>query len=173
MRRHLLAVLFLACAPLAIGQVAPGPQQTPTQPGSSQQQPGAPQPQPGTDPTTPNAVPGAPPTFVPGIGAGDNTPAPQPKVVRISGGVMAGNNLSKVPPVYPEDAKAAGVEGTVMLSARIGRDGHVKSLAVVSGPQPLQSAAVDAVKQWVYRPYVLNGQPVDVSTVITVNFNLR
>ncbi len=85
---------------------------------------------------------------------------------------MEGNVISKVPPVYPADAKAAHVEGSVVMAAHIGRSGHVEDLAVISGPQPLQAAAVDAVKQWVYRPYMLNGQPVEVKTVVTINFNL-
>ena len=59
-----------------------------------------------------------------------------------------------------------------MLSARIGSDGTVQELSVISGPAALGEAALDAVKQWTYRPYVLNGNPVDVSTVITVNFTL-
>ena len=167
MHRYLASTLLLGSFALAAGQIAPGPQQ------NTPPQPGAPQQQPGTDPTTPNAVPGAPPAFVPGIGAGNDRPSAPPRVIRISGGVMAGNIVSKVDPIYPADARADHVGGTVVMNARVSKDGRVENLAVVSGPHELQAAAVDAVKQWVYRPYLLNGRPVDVMTTITVNFNLR
>jgi protein TonB len=86
---------------------------------------------------------------------------------------MAGNNLTKVNPVYPPEAKANGVSGTVVLMAVIGKDGAVKSLNAVSGPPVLAAAAMDAVRQWTYKPYLLNGNPVEVDTTITVNFNLN
>jgi protein TonB len=92
--------------------------------------------------------------------------------VRISGGVMAGLNVSKAPPVYPPEAKQKGIRGTVVLHAIIGRDGNVQELAAISGPPQLQESAMEAVKQWVYRPYLLNGEAVDVDTTITVNFSL-
>ncbi len=135
-----------------------------------QQQPGMSQ-QPGSDPTAPNAVPGAPPAFVPGTGSGGDALSTAPRVVRISGGAIAKNLVSKVNPVYPDEARAAHVEGTVVMQARISKNGHVDNLAVISGPQPLQAAAVDAVKHWVYRPYLLNGEPVPVLTTVTINFN--
>lgn len=93
-------------------------------------------------------------------------------LVRISGGVAAANLLNTVDPVYPPIAKAAHVEGTVVLHAIIGEDGTVRKLAVISGPNMLQSAAVDAVRHWTYKPYLLNGEPVEVETTITVNFHL-
>jgi periplasmic protein TonB len=170
MAQIFVALFLLAGTTLAGAQIAPGPNQTTPQPS----QPGMPQPQPGTDPTAPNAVPGAPPAFVPGVGSGnDAAPSSRSRVIRISGGVMAGNIVSKVDPVYPDDARAAHISGTVVMAAIIGNDGHVQSLSVVSGPQRLQAPAVAAVKQWVYRPYMLNGQPVTVQTVINVNFDLR
>jgi len=92
---------------------------------------------------------------------------------RISGGVMAGNILTKVQPVYPQEAKDAGISGAVVLHAIIGKEGTVESLVVVSGPKELQGAALDAVKQWTYRPYLLNGEPTAVNTTITVNFSLE
>ncbi len=95
-----------------------------------------------------------------------------PRVIRISGGVAAGNILTKVQPVYPPEAKAQGVSGRVVLHAIIGRDGTVQELSVVAGNELLQRAAMDAVRQWTYRPYLLNGNPVAVDTVINVNFNL-
>ena len=101
------------------------------------------------------------------------TAAPLTGAARISGGVMAGNLLEKAQPVYPAVARAAHVSGAVVLHAIIAKDGTVKNLSVVSGPQLLQSAAVDAVQQWKYRPYLLNGTPTEVDTTITVNFNFE
>ena len=92
---------------------------------------------------------------------------------RISGGVMAGNILTKVQPVYPQEAKDAGISGAVVLHAIIGKEGTVESLVVISGPKELQGAALDAVKQWTYRPYLLNGEPTEVNTTIMVNFSLE
>lgn len=97
---------------------------------------------------------------------------PSPRRVSISAGVAQGMLISKTSPVYPVDAKSAGVSGTVVLSAIIGRDGIVKDLQVVSGPDLLQQAALDAVKQWRYRPYLLNGDPVEVRTTINIIFTL-
>lgn len=100
------------------------------------------------------------------------TVATPPRVLRISGGVAAGNILTKVTPVYPPDAKAQGISGTVVLHAIIARDGRIQELSVVAGNELLQKAALDAVRQWIYRPYLLNGNPVAVDTVININFNL-
>jgi protein TonB len=86
--------------------------------------------------------------------------------VRISGGVMAGMLVNRVDPVYPD----TDAQGTVVLHAIIGPDGTVQKLTVIAGPQPLQSAALAAVHQWVYKPYLLNGNPVTVDTTIVVNF---
>jgi TonB family protein len=93
-------------------------------------------------------------------------------VARIAGGVMAGNILSKVAPTYPADAKAAGVQGAVVLRAIISKDGDVENLLVISGPKELLASAIDAVKQWKYKPYLLNGQPTEVETTITVNYHM-
>ena len=98
--------------------------------------------------------------------------APPPKRVNISAGVAVGLLVSKAPIVYPIDAKKAGVSGTVVLSAIIGRDGTVEDLQVVSGPEMLQQAALDSVKQWRYRPYLLNGEPEEVRTTINIIFTL-
>ena len=95
-----------------------------------------------------------------------------PRTARISGGVMAGQNLTKVQPVYPEEARAKGVSGTVVLHVLIGKDGRVESLTAISGPEVLRQAALDAVSQWTYKPYRLNGDPVEVDTTVTVNFSL-
>jgi len=101
-----------------------------------------------------------------------SAPIEQPKRVNISAGVAAGMIISKTSPVYPDDAKKAGVSGRVELEAIIGRDGMVQNLKVVSGPDLLQQAALDAVKTWRYRPYLLNGEPVEVRTIINVVFTL-
>ena len=95
-----------------------------------------------------------------------------PDAIRVSGGVMAAQLVTKVNPTYPPDAKAKGVSGAVVLAAVIGKDGIVLKLTVVSGPEDLRDNAVEAVRQWVYKPYLLNGQPVTVQTVVTVNFTL-
>ena len=93
--------------------------------------------------------------------------------VRIAGGVIAGQILTKVEPVYPDIARAAKESGTVVLRAIISKEGTMKSLVVLSGPSMLQGAALDAVKQWVYKPYLLNGEPTEVDTTIMVNFTLN
>jgi peptidyl-prolyl cis-trans isomerase A (cyclophilin A) len=116
----------------------------------------------------------APPSLgIEGIGgATGRPPGAQPNVVNISAGVAQGLLISKTPPVYPIDAKKAGVSGTVVLLATIGTDGSVKDLRVLSGPDLLRQAALDAVQQWRYRPYLLNGQPVEVRTTINIIFTL-
>ncbi len=92
-------------------------------------------------------------------------------LVRMSGGMMAGAIVKKVPPVYPYEAKLHHVEGAVVLHAIIGTDGHVHSLHIVSTPDSdLAMAAIAAVKQWTYKPYLLNGLPTEVDTTVTVNF---
>lgn len=90
--------------------------------------------------------------------------------VRISSGVMEGSLLAKFVPVYPAIAKAAGVHGTVVLQATISRNGTIENLRVIGGPLMLQQAALDAVKTWRYRPYLLNGEPVEVETTVNVVF---
>jgi TonB family protein len=92
--------------------------------------------------------------------------------VKVAGGVLAGQVLSKVAPVYPADAKAAHVEGAVVLRAIISKTGEVENLQVISGPKELMASALDAVRQWTYKPYLLNGEPVEVETTITVNYRL-
>ena len=100
------------------------------------------------------------------------TPGAAPRRISISAGVAVGLLVSKAPIVYPIDAKKAHVSGTVVLNAIIGRDGTVEDLQVVSGPEMLQQAALDSVKQWRYRPYLLNGDPVEVRTTINIIFTL-
>jgi TonB family protein len=92
--------------------------------------------------------------------------------ISISGGVMVGMLAKKVDPVYPPIALAAHVQGSVVLQAVIGTNGRIENLRVISGPAMLQQAALDAVKQWVYKPYSLDGEPVEVETQINVVFML-
>ena len=87
--------------------------------------------------------------------------------------VMEKQIVHKVPPVYPEDAKRARIQGKVLLDAVIGKDGEVEQLKVISGPAPLQQSSLDAVRQWTYKPFLLNGEPVEVKTTITVNYTLK
>ena len=85
---------------------------------------------------------------------------------------MAGQCLSKVAPIYPAEAKAAGVQGAVVLHVIIGPEGHVQEITAISGPDALREPAIDAVRQWVYKPFMLNGQPTGVDTTVVVTFNL-
>ncbi|MBV9340366.1 MAG: TonB family protein [Acidobacteria bacterium] len=107
-----------------------------------------------------------------------STPVAVPKVaapqrVRVSQGVTQGLVIHRVQPIYPQMAKIARVQGPVVLAAIIGKDGTIQNLHVLSTASPLlNQAALDAVKQWRYRPYILNGEPVEVDTQITVNFTL-
>jgi len=98
--------------------------------------------------------------------------APPPQKVRVSQGVMAGNIVSGPKPAYPAIAKQARIQGTVILSATISKSGSIENLSVVSGPAMLAPAAIDAVRQWRYRPYLLNGAPVEVQTLVNVTFTL-
>jgi TonB family protein len=102
----------------------------------------------------------------------DGELVPIPRRIYISAGVAAGMIVRKVAPEYPFDAKSGRISGTVTLQALIDTDGKVKDLKVVSGPAALQKAAVEAVRQWKYRPYLLNGSPVEVMTTINVIFTL-
>lgn len=92
--------------------------------------------------------------------------------MRVSQGVTQGMVLSKVQPIYPADAKAARIQGSVVIGVVIGKDGNIQSERLVSGHPLLAPAAMDAVKQWKYRPYLLNGQAVEVDTQVTINFTL-
>ena len=92
--------------------------------------------------------------------------------IRVGGEVQAHNLITKVIPIYPPDAKRNGIEGTVRFHVIIGKDGRIANLQLISGDSRLVDAARDAVRQWVYRPTLLNGQPVEVVTIIDVNFKL-
>lgn len=93
--------------------------------------------------------------------------------VRMSQGVTKGLLTYRIEPTYPTVAREARIHGEVVLTAIIDKDGNIENLQVVSGHPMLAPAAINAVKQWRYKPYLLNGQPVEVETTITVNFELR
>jgi protein TonB len=133
------------------------------------------------------APPGAIPSSAFGANSGTNTlplgpatPSETPRVhaarpagpIHISGGVAAGQLIVPIQPRYPPIARATGTQGTVIVSAIISTDGRIESLRVLSGSPMLVSAAVDAIRQARYRPWTLNGQPVEVETTINVVFSL-
>lgn len=95
-----------------------------------------------------------------------------PKRVRISQGVTQGMRIRYVEPVYPKIALAARIMGVVQLHAIIGKDGNIKELEAISGHPMLIQPAMDAVRQWHYRPYLLNGEAVEVETNISVTFQI-
>lgn len=176
---RIIFALVLCIAASAAAQTTPGNPINPNQPGNpaNPNQPGIPTQSsaPGTanspetaDPTSPASVSPAPPAFVPGATLGTSQKPHGP--VRISGGVMANNVVNKVEPVYPPDAKRAGVRGSVVFEAMIGKAGNIENLRVISGVPVLATAAADAVRHWTYRPYKLNGEPIEVQTTITINF---
>lgn len=86
--------------------------------------------------------------------------------------MMEGNLIYRVQPIYPPLARAARIQGTVLLRAIISRTGAIENLQTISGHPMLVGAAIDAVRQWRYRPYILNGDPVEVETQVTVKFSL-
>jgi len=107
------------------------------------------------------------------IGSTANLPkVAAPQRIRVSQGVTEGNLISKVQPTYPPLAKTARIQGSVILNAVISKGGNIENLRVMSGHPMLVQSALDEVKQWKYRPYILNGEPVEVETTVTVNFNL-
>lgn len=95
-----------------------------------------------------------------------------PQRIRVGGDIQAAKLFRQPAPVYPPLAKAARVSGRVTLNAVIGMDGDVQELSLESGHPLLVKAAMDAVKQWVYQPTLLNGERVEVVTAIDVNFTL-
>ena len=106
---------------------------------------------------------------------GSAAPPPKvatPKKLRVSSGVAAGNLVRRIEPAYPAMAKIAHIRGDVILAATISKTGIIENLHVVSGHPILAQAAMDAVKQWRYRPYLLNGEPVEVETTVKVTFSM-
>jgi TonB family protein len=96
-----------------------------------------------------------------------------PKQVLVSPGVTTGLLIKKVAPVYPQEAKNARIQGSVVLRAAINKTGDIVDLEVISGPIELVVSAVNAVRKWKYRPYLLMGEPVEVQTQIVVNYVLQ
>jgi protein TonB len=111
-------------------------------------------------------------TLVVVIAALLGVPVDAQKVVRVGGEVRAPTRVKNVNPVYPEEAKAAGVSGVVIVEIRIGTRGSVAEARVVRSVPLLDQAALDAIYQWEYEPTMLNGEPVDVLMTVTVNFTL-
>ena len=120
----------------------------------------------------PGATDGIPLTII--TGTRPVLPAAPPTITRAfrASNILEGNLIRRVQPVYPPLARDARIQGPVVLAAIISRAGTIKDLQVLSGHPMLVQAAVDAVSQWRYRPYVLNGEAIEVETRITVNFIL-
>jgi protein TonB len=132
----------------------------------------------GAGPYVPGAIGGGDPRGIVNLLSGGTQPvlpvAPPPAVthpLRLSH-MSEGDIIHKVQPVYPALARSAHIQGTVLLQAVISRQGTIEKLRVLSGHPMLAGAAIDAVSQWRYRPYILNNEPVEVETQITVNFSL-
>jgi len=92
--------------------------------------------------------------------------------LNVSAAEMAKNKISGPVPKYPEEAKKERIQGTIVLDAIIGKDGTVEELTVASGPKELQQSALDAVRQWKYKPFLLNGDPIEVKTTVNVIYSL-
>jgi periplasmic protein TonB len=108
-----------------------------------------------------------------GVGAAPPPPRPTQTRIRQGGAVQAAMLVNRVQPQYPPLARQTRISGTVRLHAIISKDGSVQQLEVVSGHPLLVQAALDAVRQWKYRPTTLNGEPVEVDTTIDVIFSLN
>jgi periplasmic protein TonB len=115
---------------------------------------------------------GVPGGVVGGVVGGLPDAPPPPQAVRVGGQIKEPKKLKNVPPTYPEIAKQARVQGVVILECTISPQGKVTDVKVLRGIPLLDQAAIDAVKQWVYSPTLLNGVPVPVIMTVTVNFRL-
>jgi protein TonB len=100
-------------------------------------------------------------------------PAPVKGPIRVSSGVAAGQLLTPIQPVYPVIARAAHVSGTVVVQALIAKDGSIQHLQAISGPPMLRQAALDAIARARYRPFLLNGEPVEIETTVYVVFTMN
>ncbi len=94
------------------------------------------------------------------------------QVVALSPAAAEGSLLRRVEPVYPDDARQQGIQGSVVLEVHIGVDGTVQDVQVVSGPEQLMAASTDAVKQWRFKPHMVKGHAVEMQTTVTLNFRL-
>jgi protein TonB len=109
----------------------------------------------------------------PDFGSGEaGAPKPLLQALNISQGVSRGLLFKKVQPIYPRNALSMRVEGSVELMATVSKAGDITHVKVMSGDSQLAKAATDAVKQWKYKPYLLNGEPVEIQTQVTINFKL-
>jgi len=115
------------------------------------------------------AAGGPPPNLV---GGETNAFPPRLQTLNVSQGVSQGLLTKKVNPTYPRTALNMRIEGTVQLMATISKNGDISTVKVLSGDAQLTKAATDAVKQWKYKPYLLNGEPVEIQTQVTINFQL-
>jgi protein TonB len=109
---------------------------------------------------------------LPNLGGSGNAPTPVLQAMNVSQGVSQGLLVKKVQPTYPANALHLHVEGPVSLLATISKAGNISAIKILSGDALLSKAAADAVKQWKYAPYLLNGEPVEIQTQITINFKL-
>ena len=111
---------------------------------------------------------------LPALGTTTDTAAFKPtlQTLNVSQGVSQGLLIKKVSPSYPPSALRMRVEGKVELLATISKDGNITHIKVLSGDSQLTKAATDAVSKWKYQPYLLNGEPVEIQTQVTVNFKL-
>jgi len=121
----------------------------------------------------PGALPGAVSNAVPSIvkDAPINSPKLPAQKIRVSSGVAQGQLIHQVTPTYPVQARLAGIHGTVVLQAVIGKDGKVQNVRALRGPAMLVQPALDAVKQWRYKPFAVNGEPAEADIEVNVNFN--
>jgi TonB family protein len=103
----------------------------------------------------------------------DTSDSKAPKQLTVSAEKMSGNILTKAVPIYPPDAKKAKIQGKVVLSVVISKAGNVAYVRILSGPQELQQSAIDAVRQWTYKPYLLNGDAVEVKTTVNIIYSLK
>jgi protein TonB len=120
-------------------------------------------------------VPGGSANGVIGGIIGSSAPPPKvatPQKLRVSSGVADGLKVHDVTPTYPQMARIAHIQGDVLLQATISKSGVIENLRAVQGHPILIQAAMDAVKQWKYKPYILNGEPVEVETTIKVQFHM-
>ncbi|MBL8174871.1 MAG: energy transducer TonB [Bryobacterales bacterium] len=121
-----------------------------------------------------NVAQQAPPPALEKPAVQEQPPAPKPVTrIRIGSGVQAAKLMNRVVPVYPPLAKQARISGTVKLMGIISREGRIINLQVISGHPLLVPSAVDAVRQWIYQPTLLNNEPVEVVAPIDVNFTLQ
>ena len=100
------------------------------------------------------------------------SPASVPQRLRVSSGLMTGLRIKAVPPVYPAEAREQHIQGVVLMQAIISKEGEVADLQLISGDPLLAKSAMKAVKKWKYKPFLRNGESVEVETQIQVNFTL-